>query len=315
MSGVTDAVFRRLAESLGASYTVTEMVAAEGFSAGAEEARLRAERSGAARHIVQLAGRQPDWIAEAARVAAASGATEIDLNMGCPAKKVVGGHGGSALLRDLDLAERIVAAAAAAVPVPVTVKMRLGWDETCIVAPDLARRAERSGARRITVHGRTRAQFYTGRADWRAIRAVVDATCLPVVANGDIAGLADAQEALLRSGASGLMVGRAAQGRPWLPGHLAKAMRDGLMPPAPTLDEQAAVAIAHYDGLLTLLGRDVGLRHARKHLAAYVAAAEDTAGRRVPPEERTALLASTDPARVVRMLREAYDGLAWRKAA
>lgn len=315
MSGVTDVVFRRIAARYGASETVTEMVAAADFAAGSEESRLRAERSGPGRHVVQLAGRDPTWIAEAARVAAGAGASVIDLNMGCPAKKVVGGHGGSALLKDLDLAVRLIDAAVAAVQVPVTVKMRLGWDDGNIVAPELARRAEQAGATRLTVHGRTRCQFYEGRADWPAIRAVVEATALPVIANGDIVCLDDCHRALAASGASGLMVGRGAQGQPWLPGQLAEALRTGREPVPPSVDERAAVAREHYEGLLGLMGRDVGVRHARKHLGWYLDGAEASAGCSVGPDVRRELLTGTDPVRVLRTLDEVCHRLTWRDAA
>lgn len=315
MSGVTDAAFRRIAARLGAGWVVSEMVAASGLAARDSEARLRAEGGGIGVHVVQLAGREPHWIAEAARVAVASGADIVDLNMGCPAKKVVGGYGGAALLKDLDLAVRLVDAAVGAVAVPVTVKMRLGWEEGDLVAPELARRVEAAGAKLVTVHGRTRAQFYAGSADWPAIRAVAEAVRIPVIANGDVVRPADAAAILERSGAAGVMIGRGAQGKAWLPGQTARFLATGIEPPPPPLAAQLELALEHYEGLLGLLGRDVGVRHARKHLGWYLDAASEAAGRSVAPALRAQILAGTDPDRVVCLMAEAFSGLALRKVA
>ena len=218
MSGVTDIVMRRIAARFGAGLVVSEMVASDEFVRGSEESRLRAEGAGISPHVVQLAGCDPHWLGEAARLAEANGAAIVDINMGCPAKKVTGGWAGSALMRDLDHAVSLVEAAVTAVKVPVTVKMRLGWDDASRNAPELARRAVASGARLITVHGRTRQQFYKGVADWAAIRAVRAVGDFPLVANGDIHGLDDARACLAQSGADLVMVGRAALGKPWLVG-------------------------------------------------------------------------------------------------
>src|SRR5688500_16846081 len=215
LSGVTDVVFRRIARRFGAALVVSEMVASDEFVLGADEARLRAEGDGISPHVIQLAGCEPRWIGEAARLAEASGAAIIDINMGCPAKRVTGGYAGSALMRDLDLATALIGAAVRAVSVPVTVKMRLGWDHASLNAPELARRAAAVGVAAVTVHGRTRQQFYKGAADWGLIADVARAVGVPVIANGDIGCLRSAREALRKSGAAAVMVGRAAIGQPW----------------------------------------------------------------------------------------------------
>lgn len=269
MSGITDSTLRRIAMRFGASFVVSEMVACDEFVRGHEETRLRAEGQGVAPHIVQLAGCDPVWLADAARLAEASGADVIDINMGCPAKRVTGGWAGSALMRDLDQAVRLIEATVAATSRPVTVKMRLGWDDTSLNAPELARRAVASGARVITVHGRTRQQFYKGMANWAAIHAVREAVPdIPLVANGDVHHADDAKCCLAASGADGVMIGRAALGRPWLPGLLAAELRTGRKPPEPPLAVKRDATLEHYDGLLSAMGKAAGVRHARKHLAA-----------------------------------------------
>jgi tRNA-dihydrouridine synthase B len=274
MAGVTDPAMRRIAERYGASVTVSEMITAAGVVRGDRETAQRLTVADgdtkAAPRVIQIAARDPDEIATAAKHAEAAGADWVDINMGCPCKRVTGGLAGAALMRDPDQAIALIAAARAAIRVPISVKMRLGWDETSRNAPELARRAEAEGVALITVHGRTRQQFYAGRADWGAIAAVKQAVAIPVVANGDCKSPEDAADMLAASGADAVMIGRAAQGRPWLVGDVACFLATGRRRAAPPLEERGAVAREHLDGLLSQMGRGAGLRHARKHLASYV---------------------------------------------
>ena len=317
MSGITDAPFRRLTAKLGAGLVVSEMTASDDLARGRPMSVLRCEAAGIGPHVVQLAGCEEHWMSEGARIAESAGADIIDINMGCPARHVTGGQSGSALMRDLDHALRLIDATVSAVSVPVTLKMRLGWDENSLNAPDLARRAQDAGIQMITVHGRTRCQFYKGAADWSAVRAVREAITVPLVVNGDITSYDDAITALDRSGADAVMIGRGAQGQPWLPGQIARRMATGSTEIAPTLPDQLGYLHDLYDGVVDHYGTRVGLRHARKHLgwALDVAAASVAASAETLKRWRQKILTSEEPADVRRALHDAFDEFAWSAAA
>jgi tRNA-dihydrouridine synthase B len=317
MSGITDAPFRRQAARLGAGLVVSEMTACAALAKGRRDMRLRAEGQGVGVHMVQLAGCEAHWMAEGVRIAEDAGADVIDINMGCPAKHVTNGASGSALMRDLDHALTLIDAAVAAASVPVTLKMRLGWDAGSINAPELARRAEAAGIRMVTVHGRTRCQFYTGRADWAAVRAVRDAIAIPLVVNGDISGFDAAQAALAASGADAVMIGRAARGRPWLPGQIARCLSTGIRPAEPGLEAQLSLLLGLHDDMLRHHGTRIGLRHSRKHLGwgLDVAAASAGATPACLRHWRHHVLTAEEPAAVRRGLEDAFADFGWRAAA
>jgi tRNA-dihydrouridine synthase B len=312
MSGISDLPFRDLATRFGCGYVISEMVASEELASGNREARMRAERGAAALHVIQLAGREAHWMAEGARAAEDAGADIIDINMGCPAKKVTGGYSGSALMRDLDHALTLITATVEAVTVPVTLKMRLGWDHSTVNAPELAHRAGAAGVQMITVHGRTRCQFYEGKADWAAIRAVKAAVSIPVIANGDLTSIDQLEDMLALSGTDGIMIGRGSYGRPWLPGAIAEFARSGLRPTEPTAEEIAEIALDHYDAMLTRYGISVGVRHARKHLGWYM---DQVATEASEASLRRTILTESDPSKVQALLHVWFGVSRERRAA
>ncbi len=317
MSGITDAPFRRQVAQLGAGLVVSEMTASDDLAKGRPMTLLRAEASGVGPHVVQLAGCETRWMAEGARIAEGAGADIIDINMGCPARHVTGGQSGSALMRDLDHALTLIEATIGAVRVPVTLKMRLGWDHESINARELARRAQDAGVQLIAVHGRTRCQFYKGKADWRAVRAVRDAISIPLVVNGDVVSYDDARAALDCSGADGVMIGRGAQGQPWLPGQIGRRLITGVAEPPPSLLRQFDYARSLYDDIIGHYGVRIGSRHARKHLGWSLDFARRHSG--APPAAlrswRQRILTNENPRDVHRLLRDAFDEFAWSEAA
>jgi tRNA-dihydrouridine synthase B len=266
MSGVTDVPFRNLTWEFGAGMVVSEMVASEALLEGEAEMQLKILAADMPIHMVQLAGREAKWMALAAKMAEANGADIIDINMGCPARRVTTGYSGSALMRDLDHAVELIRSTVDAVNVPVTLKMRLGWDHESINAPELAKRAEDEGVQMITVHGRTRCQFYKGSADWNAIQHVRNTVSLPLVVNGDIEDSTSASIALKESGADAIMVGRGAYGAPWVLGHLAGNVSAADMNKLQTSPE---LALRHHQAMLEFYGEKAGIRQARKHLGWY----------------------------------------------
>ncbi len=308
MSGVTDLPFRKLARSLGAGLVVSEMIASWAM-VRVNRNTMRMAQMDAGVSSLQLAGCDPDAMAEAARIGVAGGADIIDINFGCPVKKVaVGQMAGSALMRDEISAARILEATVRAVPVPVTLKMRMGWDHGSLNAPRLARIAEECGIRMVTVHGRTRQQFYTGTADWDFIAQVKGAVSIPVIANGDILTVEDAAEAKRRSGADGVMIGRGCYGRPWFPRQVAAWLRDGVRVPDPDLATQKAILLAHYRAMLDHAGIEAGVRLARKHIGWYSRGLPGSA------EFRAAVNQRGEAAQVERLIDDFYDKLIGRGA-
>lgn len=295
LSGVSDLPFRRLAHEYGAGMVVTEMVASRELVTSSAESQVRMQGEGIAPHVVQLAGREAKWMGEAAKISADSGADMIDINMGCPAKKVTGGYSGSALMRDLDLAIELIEATINAVNIPVSVKMRLGWDESSINAPELAKRAQDAGVQMITVHGRTRSQFYEGHADWDAIRAVRDVISIPLVANGDVQIKDDIQQILEKSGADAVMIGRGCQGRPWYCGALT-----GNENYPKSQSEISEFVQRHYLMMIEHYGEKVGVRQSRKHLNWYL----QRFAPQIKPEDRGDILSSKEVNHVVKKMQE-----------
>jgi nifR3 family TIM-barrel protein len=302
LAGITDLPFRNLVSRFGAGLVVSEMVASQEMVQAKPGVREKAELGfEAANTSVQLAGRDAEWMARAARMVQDNGAKIIDINMGCPAKKVVNGYSGSALLKDLDHALTLIEAVVNAVDLPVTLKTRLGWDDDLLNAPELAQRAQNAGIQMITIHGRTRCQFYKGRADWAAIANVKQAVSIPVVANGDIVSADTARTALDKSGADGVMVGRGAQGRPWLLAQIAHELYGAEAPEIPDGNDLVDMVITHYEAMLDFYGADLGGRVARKHLGWYM----DEAG--TGAQLRRAVLTARDPAQVIRLLPDALS--------
>jgi nifR3 family TIM-barrel protein len=302
LAGITDLPFRNLVASFGAGLVVSEMIASHDMVRSRPDAHAKAELGfGVDCTSVQIAGREPDLMAEAARMCADLGAKVIDINMGCPAKQVTNGYSGSALMRKPDHALSLIEAVVNAVEVPVTLKMRLGWNEDCLNAPSIAKRAEDAGIQMITIHGRTRKQFYKGNADWAAIKLTKDAVSVPVIANGDIVDADTAKQALKQSTADGVMVGRGSQGRPWILSEIANQLFDTKMNTRPTGAGLIDMICGHYEAMLGFYGVQMGNRNARKHLGWYM----DDLGTAKPM--RREIQTEPDPAKTIALIRNIMD--------
>ncbi len=310
MAGITDLPFRTLVARFGVGLVTSEMVASHDMINARPGTREKAELGlSQGRTAVQLAGREAAPMAEAAKMVEAQGARVIDINMGCPAKKVTQGYSGSALMRDPDHALTLIEAVVNAVSIPVTLKTRLGWDDAQLNAPHIAKRAEDAGIQRIVIHGRTRCQFYKGKADWAAIANVKSSVRIPVIANGDIVDAKTAQEALRLSGADGVMIGRGAQGRPWLLAEIAHELFGYPKPTVPTGTERVALVAEHYEEMLRFYGAALGARVSRKHLGWFMDAAQ------TPASLRKCVLTEKDPAVVLRLLPQALSATVGASAA
>lgn len=302
LAGITDLPFRNLVSSFGAGLVVSEMVASQEMFQGKPGVRERAELGFDSQNTsVQIAGKDAYWMGEAARLIQDNGAKVIDINMGCPAKKVVNGYSGSALMKDLDHALTLIEAVVGAVSIPVTLKTRLGWDDDLLNAPELARRAEDAGIQMVTIHGRTRCQFYKGHANWEAIAQVKQAVSIPVVANGDILGPDSARQALALSGADGVMIGRGAQGKPWILAQVAADLLGTTPPKAPTGNALIEMVASHYEATVAFYPDPLGGRVARKHLGWYMD------GAHTPPDLRKTVLTEKSPSRVLALLPDALS--------